>query len=46
MTGLDSVELNGTDIKLKEKMYEYAEDLNMPLTAGSDAHTIYQIRNC
>ncbi len=46
VTGLDSVELNGTDIKLKEKMYEYAEDLNMPLTAGSDAHTIYQIRNC
>lgn len=43
VTGLDAVELNGKDILLKDKMYEYAEDLNMPIVAGSDAHTIFQI---
>ena len=43
VTGLDAVELNGKDIELKDKMYEYAEDLNMPIVAGSDAHTIFQL---
>ena len=41
--GLDAVELNGTDIKLKKEMFEYARHLNMPITAGSDAHTIIQL---
>lgn len=41
--GLDAVELNGSDIKMKKEMYEYAEDLNMPLTAGSDSHTVFQL---
>ena len=43
VTGLDAVELNGKDILLKDKMYEYAEDLNMPIVAGSDAHTVFQL---